>query len=147
MPGTLTVGCKIPSGLVLQVYEMADHDEPVMGGGVKVIKRAKQIGPSVKLNGCARRLGYDTPHDIRGGVGLTYGVDADFFAKWLEQNKDEPYVTKGQVFAQPTEKNPREIGAQIKDHRSLKSGMEPLDPNNLPPEFKGKIATATASAE
>lgn len=144
MAGTLTIGCKIPSGMVLRIYDMADHDEPVFGGGVKIVKRAVKVGPDVKINGCARRMGVDAPHEIRGGVGLTHGVDADFFAKWLEQNKDEPYVKNGMIFAQPTEKNPREIGAQIRDHRTLKSGLEPIDMNNLPPEFKGRVERSVA---
>jgi hypothetical protein len=144
MAGTLTVACKLPAGLILQVWNMEDHDEPVFGGGVKVVKRAVKHGPAIKINGSARRMGADAPHEIRGGVGLTYGVDEDLWKRWLEQNKDEPYVKNGLVFAQPTGK-PGEIGAQIRDHRTLKSGMEPLDPNNLPPEFRGKIATATSA--
>jgi hypothetical protein len=97
--------------------------------------------PPVKINGPARYAGLDLPHDIKGGCGLTYGVDADFFAEWLRLNRDEPYVKYGLVFAQPTGK-PGEIDAQIKDHRKRMSGMEPLDPKNLPEEFKGKIEKA-----
>lgn len=144
MAGTVTVGCRLPAGLTLRNYDMVDFDEPVFGGGVKVIKRAKQVGPDVKINGSARRMGFDTPHDIRGGVGLTYGVDADFFVKWLEANKDEPYVKNGTVFAQPTEKAMREIPAQSRDVRQIKSGFEPLDMNDLPNEFRGKIERSYA---
>lgn len=143
MPGTVTVGCKIPNGLMLQIYNMVDHDEPVFGGGVRVVKRAVQVGPRIKINGPARYMGQELPHDIKGGCGLTYGVDADFFAKWLEQNKDAPYVRNGLVFAQPTGK-PGEIESQIRDHKKLKSGMEPLDLENLPPEFRNKIEKADA---
>jgi hypothetical protein len=117
MPGTVTVACKIPTGLVLQIFTMEDHDEPLFGGGVKTVKRAvKTSHPPVKINGPARYAGLDLPHDIKGGCGLTYGVDADFFAEWLRLNRDEPYVKYGLVFAQPTGK-PGEIDAQIKDHR------------------------------
>jgi hypothetical protein len=144
MPGTVTVGCKIPTGLILQTFNMEDHDEPLFGGGVKTVKRAvKTPHPPVKINGPARYAGLDLPHDIKGGCGLTYGVDADFFAEWLRQNRDEPYVKNGLVFAQQTGK-PGEIDAQIKDHRKYQSGMEPLDPSNLPQEFKGKIEKADA---
>jgi hypothetical protein len=143
MPGTVTIACKIPNGLLLQVFNMVDHDEPVFGGGVRVVKRAVQVGDRIKVNGPARYMGQELPHDIKGGCGLTYGVDADFWAKWLEQNKTAPYVTNGLIFAQPTGK-PGDIDAQIKDHKKLKSGMEPLDLNDMPEEFRGKIAKADA---
>jgi hypothetical protein len=141
---TLTVACKIPTGLILQVYASEDFQEPVMGGGHKTSKRA-YVDPRfkpVKLNGPARAIGKDVSHEIRNGVGLTHGVDADLFAAWLAQNKDADYVVKGLVFANL---KPSEVDAQAKDHISLKSGMERIDPNNLPDEFKRKIKTADAA--
>jgi len=143
MPGTVTVACRIPNGLMLQVFNMVDHDEPVFGGGVRVVKRAVQVGDRVKINGPARYVGRELPHDIKGGFGLTYGVDADLFARWMEQNKDAPYVINGLVFAQPSGK-PGDMESQIRSHRKQTSGMEPLDLNNLPAEFQKKIATADA---
>jgi hypothetical protein len=144
MPGTVTVACKIPTGLILQTYIMEDHDEPLFGGGNKTIKRAvRSPHPPVKINGPARYAGLDLPHDIKGGCGLTYNVDADFFAEWLRQNRDEPYVKNGLIFAQPSGKS-GEIDGQIRDHRKQMSGMEPMDPRNLPQEFKGRIEKADA---
>lgn len=144
MPGTVTVGCKIPTGLILQVFIMEDHDEPLFGGGVKTVKRAVRTHHEpIKINGPARYAGIDLPHDIKGGCGLTYGVDADLFAEWMRQNKDAPYVKNGMIFAQPTGK-PADIDSQIKDHQKRLSGMEPLDPANLPQEFKGRIQKADA---
>jgi hypothetical protein len=96
----------------------------------------------VKLNGFARWKGRDMAHEIRMGAGLTHGVDADFFAEWMRQNADSEVVKKGLVFAQA---KPNEMEAQLRDHRTLKSGMEPIDPENLPSEFKGKIAKAEAA--
>ncbi len=143
MPGTVTVGCKLPNGLYIQAFTMESHQEAVMGGGWKEINRAVAKGERIKLNGCARFAGKDAPHEIRNGVGLTFGVDADLFAAWLEQNKDNEIVKNGLVFAQA---KTGEINAQAKDHRTLKSGLEPLDPKNLPAEFKGKIETAQVGA-
>jgi hypothetical protein len=144
MPGTVTVACKIPNGLILQTFIMEDHDEPLFGGGIRTVKRAvKTPHPPVKVNGPARFAGRDLPHDIKGGCGLTYGVDADFFAEWVRQNKDEPYVRNGLIFAQPSGKS-AEIDSQIKDHLKRRSGLETLDPSNLPQEFRGKIEQAVA---
>jgi hypothetical protein len=144
MPGTLTVACKIPTGLTLQLFRMEEHVEPLFGGGQKKVMRAVRTHePPVTIKGPARYAGKDLPHDIKGGCGLTYGVDADFFNRWLEQNKDEPYVKNGMIFAQASGK-PTEIDAQINDHIKLRSGLEPLNPSDLPREFKGKIEQADA---
>ena len=144
MPGTTTVACKVPTGMVLSLYRMEDHDEPLLHGGYRTVKRAvldtkPNIPARVKLNGCARRIGGETPHEVAHGAGLTFGVDADFFTAWLKQNAETEIVQKGLVFAQV---KAGDIQAQAKDHRALKSGLEPIDPKNLPPEFKGKIETA-----
>jgi hypothetical protein len=143
MPGYVTVGCKLPHGLMLQLYRMEEHQEPVMAGGYRKVRRAVQDRPPVRLNGFARYLGQDVAHSIIMGTGITHGVDADFFAEWMLQNEDSDVVKKGLIFSQI---KPSEIEAQARDHKSLKSGLEPIDPSNLPPEFKGKIETADRPA-
>lgn len=139
MPGTVTVGCKIPTGMVLQLFRMEDHEEPVMAGGYRIVKRAMVDREPVKLNGPARYIGRDSAHTIISGSGITYNVDADFFAEWMKQNADHPAVKGKFIYAQS---KPGEIEAQARDHRSLKTGLEGIDPNNLPEEFKRTIKTA-----
>jgi hypothetical protein len=70
MSETLTVGCKLPIGLVLE-----------------------QGGYKVELNGSSSSL-------VVGGYGLTEGVDKDAFEKWLAAHKEQPYVKKELIFAQ-----------------------------------------------
>lgn len=141
MPGTVSVGCKLPHGIIMQLFRMDTHDEPQFGGGTKQVQRAVRLDDRrIKLNGFARWKGRDMPHDIRMGAGITHGVDADFFAEWLKQNKDLEAVKKGLIFAQA---KGGEMESQLKDHVSLKSGMEPGDPGNLPKEFSG-VSTYTA---
>ena len=142
MPVTVSVGCKIPNGLMLQLYRVETYDEQLMAGGTRKAKRALPQGQAIKLNGCARRVGKDAPHLIIRGAGITSGVDKATFEEWMRVNAESDVVKKGLVFAQP---NDREIEAQAKDHVTLKSGLEPIDPENLPPEFKRKIATADAA--
>ena len=89
MPGMVTVGCKLPNGIILQRYSMDEATEPLMGGGSRVVKRAAPQGERIKINGCARRPGVDAPHLIVHGAGITSNVDADFFADWLKQNQDQ----------------------------------------------------------
>jgi hypothetical protein len=141
MPGTLTVGCRHPHGIVMRLYRKEDYDEPVMGGGFRTVKRAVPMSDrgEVKLNGSARVVGKDQPHDIRSGAGLTYGVDADFFAEWSKQFPDFTTGKTPLVFAQT--KAP-EANAQARDLQPVKTGFEPVNPNLLPEEFRGKIQTA-----
>lgn len=70
MAETLTVGCKLPNGLIVE-----------------------QDGYTVQLNG-------GNSANIVGGYGLTEGVDKDSFEKWLSIHKDQPYVKNELVFAQ-----------------------------------------------
>lgn len=143
MPGVVSVGCKLPGGLQIQLFNMEKRTELVMGGGVREVDIATPASARVKLNGFARYLGADSEHAIISGTGITHGVDADFFAEWLKRNKDMDVVKKGLVFAQA---KAGEVEAQARDHKSLKSGLEAIDPGNLPLEFKGKIQTADVKA-
>ena len=123
MPGTVTVGCKIPSGLHLRLYTMVEKDIFVNGTVYKT-KEAVPDDRRYKINGCARYVGADSPHDIRHGVGLTHGVDKDFFEEWLKRNASMEVVRDKLIFAH---EKPVEVEAQAKDRKSLKTGLEPLE--------------------
>jgi hypothetical protein len=142
MPDTLTVACKIPNGLMLQVFRQETYWEPLLTGGSKEVKLSRPDGWMQKLNGPARAPGKDVGHQIINGFGLTHGVDADKFAQWLEQNKDSAFVRKGLVFAASRQTDAID---QTKEHREQVTGLEPIDPNNLPEEFKRKITTAVTA--
>jgi hypothetical protein len=136
MAGTLTVACKLPCGYVMEVWGMEERQEEILGGGFRVVKRAVSLGKRVKINGAARKIGQDSPHEIRYGVGLTHGVDADFFAAWLDQHKDDDLVKNGIIFAAAKS---IDVEAQAKDRSPQRSGLEAVDPNNLPGEFRRAI--------
>lgn len=67
---TVTVGCKLPHGLVLE-----------LGGNEITVKGANSSA-------------------IVGGFGLTEGVPADFFDAWMAKNKDMALVKNELIFAQ-----------------------------------------------
>jgi hypothetical protein len=134
--GTICVACKLPNGFTMQLYRIEDWQEPVIGGGWKPSKRAMSVGAPVKLNGSAKRFGADVPWDIRSGAGLTHGVDADFFAKWMEDWKESDMVKGGFIFASA---KTGDVVAEAKDKVKEKTGLEPLDRNNLPAEFTKTI--------
>lgn len=142
MPGTMSVACKIPNGLMLRVFAPDKVMVPVMAGGVKEVTRWRPTTWSQKLNGPAKRMGQEVGYQIMHGFGLTHGVDADQFALWLDQNKDTEMVRLGLVFGQA---KPDAVIQQTNDHRNELTGLEPIDPKNLPAEFKRKIETAVTA--
>ena len=137
MPGTVTVGCKLPHGLHLRVFRMEKRLVPVMGGGAREVEEAVPAG-RITIQGTRRRI--DDPRIVYG-YALTHGVDADVWSEWLAQNKDSELVLKGLVFAHVKH---TEAETTARANENVRSGFDPIDPKSLPPEFKGKIETATA---
>lgn len=122
---TVTVACKLPGGLLVQLCEMEEVAEQVMGGGSRMVRRARRVGPLVKLNGFANPVN-DKPKTLTyGGYGLTYGVPKDLFEEWLAQNADLDAVRTGLVFAFDEPDDAKEAAVERKETRS---GLEPLDP-------------------
>lgn len=125
MADTVTVACNLPNGLILRVFNMAERSEPVMGGGTKIAQYAVQAGEPVTVHGAAVPFGAPPRVTTAGGYALTPNVDAEFWAKWLEQNKDHDAVKNGLIFALPRQ----DSAAKEAENRSkVKSGLEPLDP-------------------
>lgn len=143
MPGTISVACKIPNGIVLQVFASTETQEQVMGGGHKTIKQAHVIWRA-KVNGPAVPEGRGSPYPIFYGYALTHGIDADKFAVWLEQNKDSAFVLQGFVKAHL---KPSELEAHAKERSDVLTGLERVNRRDLPKEFLGKqkIETATTT--
>ena len=133
MAGTVTVASKLPFPLVLQLEESYGITEEVFGGGVREKVRWRKVGERVVINGCAIPMDRPTEKQIVGGAAFTHGVDAEFFAKWMEQKRNFAPVVNGLIFAAA---KPADVVAEAKDLKDLKSGFEPVDPENLPDEFK-----------
>lgn len=132
MSDTVTVACKLPHGLILRLHEMVDMNEPTAGGSFRKVKRAQVIGEPVMLKGYSRRFDRRLePAPVAHGssYALTYNVDADFFKKWLDQNKDLDAVKNNLIWAHGEADM---VEGFVKEHETQKSGFEPIDPNNLP---------------
>ena len=96
---TVTVGCKLPHGLVL---ELANGSEIALNG--------------TNVNAKGRDF-YVPPAEY----GETE-VDAALFEQWLKDHKDAPYVKNGFVFAAA---KPADLKAKAKDG-AKKTGLEPM---------------------
>lgn len=122
---TVTVACKMPHGMLLRLFKLEDHDELVMGGGTKTVKKAVQVGDLVRINGYSVPFGEERRNPVSGGYGLTSGVDAEFMEKWMKDNQDLDAVKNGLIFIH---EKPDMVADQAKEQRGIRNGLEPLDP-------------------
>jgi len=134
----ITVGCKYPHGL--RIFE----EKPVkvvreMRGGSREVTEWHKTGKFVDLKGTAYHVDQPRPILSPDGYAVTTGVDAEFFNAWMEAHKNDDFVTSGAIAK--IDQNSRVEGA-ARDMRGQKTGFEPIDPKNLPPEFSGKVETA-----
>lgn len=120
----VTVGCKLPAGLILRVFDMVDTPEPVMGGGTRMSPMARELPQRIELKGYAVPFGQPVNRPIFGRFALTNNVPRDFFELWLHQNKDTEIVKNGLVFMEDSEDAARD---HAKEFKTLRSGFEALN--------------------
>jgi hypothetical protein len=131
--GKVTVCSKLPFALELQLCEPT-----------QVQMRYKQeawfeqvfakTGPVVVIQGTNYPIGappegvvWPERPTMAGGYALTFGVDADFFEVWLEQNKTTDMVKNKMIFAQEKVDDAK---AEAVENKSRDSGFGPLRPDN-----------------
>lgn len=125
---TVTVACKIPNGLKLEVFEEREVHEPLFGGGTKLVKRFERTGkPGTFYTVRGPRLPFGVPptFPIVGGFALTPGIPKDFWDKYCEQNQDSDAIRNGLLFAH---ESLDKVQGRCREFRGNKSGLEPLDP-------------------
>lgn len=124
----VTVCCKLPHGLILELAELR-KEAPLMGGGGEV-DVYRPTGERVTITGSGGKHDKSpNPGRVVAGYGLT-DISAEFWNKWAAQNKGFPPLAKGLLFAQATRDK---AGSQAKEHAALKTGMEPLDADKPAP--------------
>ena len=108
MAETVTVACKLPNGLMIEVR-----------------------GTEIRLNGPARyvspqpgRVSPNPIEDIVYNAGLTV-VDKALWEEWLKDHKSYDPVKTGFVYALA---NRNETTAKAKDGEKMRTGLEPIDP-------------------
>lgn len=122
--GMVMVGCKHPSGLVLEIDESRE-EAPVPGANK--VKVHYPTGRKVILNG-SNSTHPDSPQVATGravgGYGLT-SVPEDFWNMWVAQHPDFPMLKNNTLFVHQTQDG---ITSEANDRRTVKNGLEPMDP-------------------
>lgn len=116
MAETVTVACKLPNGLFVDLGEKTEKAGTGRDAQMVVI----EPGKTIKLNGSSH------PNAV-GGYGFTAEVDADLFKDWMERYKDFPPVKNGFIFYHADGRSAR---AQAREMAEKKSGLEFLDPED-----------------
>ena len=129
MSKIVVVASKMPNPLILRLFQMRTERVPIPGGFTEM-PIARETGQRVTINGAAVPFGRMPNFPLTNGYALTK-IDADFWDAWCEQNQDSDLLATGVLFAADTQE---EAQAQALDQRKdgVVSGMEPVDPNNLP---------------
>ena len=137
---TVTIGCKLPWGLVLRGMRKATRQVPVLGGGMREETYFQPDGREVLIYGNARAIGEDPKTRIVFGVAMTNGIPKDLWDQWVRDNHDLPAVQNGLIFACPTV---NDVAAQAREVKGQLSGLEPLRadkdprrPKSTRPEIK-----------
>ena len=128
---TVTVACKVPNGMILQLSEMVESFENLFGGGQRRIEVSVPVGPRVVVRGSAidkaKLISGEIDYMRAGGYALTPGVPKDFWDAWVEQHKYADYVVNKQIMAYGSEQGALSMA---RDHAAVRSGFEPIDPAN-----------------
>lgn len=109
MGATVSVACKLPHGLHIQLRKTEKTRDGEISQG---------HGPVVTLKGANH-------HEAIAGHGITHGVDKEFFDAWLKQESGQPFVKNKLVFAQDREAS---AVAQAKEQAKNETGFEGIDP-------------------
>lgn len=128
----VTVACKLGVGwFQLQLCEEQIVDEQTQTG-VRPVKKWARTGNIIRVRGTAYPRG--TPPEgfperpkMVGGAALTPGISKDFWDAWVAQNRLNPVVVNGLIYAHEIEAN---VEAWAKERAGQLSGLEPINPKD-----------------
>jgi hypothetical protein len=133
---TVTVAMNFPQPLILRTFRSVKKPRNV-GGVMLELEEFAADGRSFTVHGNAfpQHTGPDPRLTLLGerNIALTPGCPKDLWELWLDQNKSHPLVEAGLIYA--FEKMDS-VHGQARERADLKNGLERMDPENLPSEFK-----------
>jgi hypothetical protein len=121
------VGCKLPVGVTLEIFEDAPPMQGPAGGISPLMFQPPRTKAKVTLRG-ANSVRND--FTLRGLSQEVYPfavtqVPADFWGEWIARNRDLAFVRNGFVFALDRE---RDVVTEGKQRLAERTGIEPLNP-------------------
>lgn len=127
MSAQVYVACKIPSGLVLRVGQFREVQQPILGGGVRMVQEWYPIDKQFTVFGPARAAGMDAKAPVISGFAITKDVDVDFMEKWMQDNQEHAAVQNHQIFFHEKYET---LTKMCNEFAKVKSGLEPIVPDN-----------------
>lgn len=112
MPETVTVACRLPHGMHLDVYRDRDAAKTMRSAGQNPL----HLRSRVTLAGANKST-------LIGGCGITE-VPKDHWDAWLAAHKDEPYIRNGFIWAT---KSQMDAAQEAKSREKDKTGFEGAD--------------------
>jgi hypothetical protein len=125
---TVTVACKLPHGIWLRIFRRKTTKESTPQG-FRDVDIMEELPQRVRVNGWAVAQNKAPPHPVVGGYALTPGIPKEFWETWLEQNRTSDIVQNKIIYAHVEESS---VTSQAVDQEKVRSGLERLDPDNLP---------------
>ena len=137
---TVCVACNLPSGVILQLYDVEGVERVLPNGRVinenictlRTDQQWALRGPVNRSALAATNRDDRLPEDYRmfegdapdTGYALTFGIPKDFWDEWCRINSENPLLKNGHVFAA---KNESDVKSIAKEHREFKSGFQGLN--------------------
>ena len=116
-PTTCIVGCKLPHGLVLELFETDKDGKVIRVTGRHTLKGANDSR-------------------IYGGYGLTDNIPTDFMEEWFKRNAKHPAVVNHSIFMHSDVNSAR---SRAKDGRDVNSGLGSINPLDKSTQSRFKI--------
>lgn len=105
----ISVGCKLPHGMHLDIRDAEQPIQRVTLKGINSLTAGAIIRPA-----------------LREGFAITENVPKQFFEEWMRTHRNHPAVKNNLIFAHTQIESVRDMGEEFKDELN---GFEPIDPN------------------
>lgn len=134
------VGCNLPNGVELQLYEKKDSPE-MTPQGPRTVQKAFKKGAARWLKGAALRFGVFPDYPIYSGYAVT-AIPKEFWDTWCEQYADSPLIENRCLLAGASLAEVQAKAAAAKTDK-VRSGLEAIDPKK-PPSVGGGLRVTPA---
>jgi len=126
---TVTVGCKLPNGMHLDLYIPTGAKQRSADGSEVPIYRTERVTVRGGYSGSQPGV-FSLPP---GTAGLTMRVPKDFWDAWAKANAGMPVVRNGLVFAANDKNSARSM---VAERKSELTGLEALNKDAPAPNLK-----------